>query len=468
MIHKFFGIFIRPNGTFSTGKHELILTHTHMKPKQKSTTPGGTSRRKFLGAAAVLGSMPLMPHGLNNLFGASGTSAPIGIGETNADGISIIGDYGPFVANLAEAPPLLSFRRPEFTGVGPWREAATKKAQELIATPTLPSSKPEVTVKANYEFDGLIVEELQWQLPYGPPTEAILLKPIGANGPLPAVLGLHDHGGQKYFGKRKITRTASTQHPMIVELQNSYYSGRAWANELAKRGYVVLVHDVFSFGSRRVQYHTVAGIDWGSCNTEGKNDDNPETNENIAAYNQWAGDHEHILSKSLFCGGTTWPGMSLADDQTALDVLCARPDVDASKIGCCGLSGGGLRADYLGGLDPRVQCAISVGFMSTWADFLLHKAYTHTWMTYTPLLPNYLEFPEIIGLRAPLPTMVMSNTEDQLFTLPEMQKANTILQEVFAKAGASERYSGRFYPGPHKFDAAMQADAFEWFGRWLQ
>jgi hypothetical protein len=43
---------------------------------------------------------------------------------------------------------------------------------------------------------------------------------------------------------------------------------------------------------------------------------NPEKQEHIDAYNQWASEHEHILSKSLFCGGTTWPGVFLAEDQS--------------------------------------------------------------------------------------------------------------------------------------------------------
>ena len=46
--------------------------------------------------------------------------------------------------------------------------------------------------RRTYAYDGLQVEELAWQLPYGPPTEAILLKPLGAKGPLPGVLALHD------------------------------------------------------------------------------------------------------------------------------------------------------------------------------------------------------------------------------------------------------------------------------------
>ena len=119
----------------------------------------------------------------------------------------------------------------------------------------------------------------------------------------------------------------------------------------------------------------------------------------------------------------------------------------------------------LGGLDPRIKAAFPVGFMSTWRDFLLYKSHTHTWMLYVPLLPNYLDFPEILGLRAPLPAFVLNNSEDQLFTLPEMKRADRILAGVYGKAGAARNYRCGFYPGPHKFDRTMQVDAFDWLDR---
>ena len=425
------------------------------------------SRREFVKSATALSAVPFLPFDLSTFDQAK----PMTKENTNqelSDGISIIGEYGPWSSGIAKDPPLLSLRNPHFDDLSVWQKEAITKTSELIAAPDLGNETPASVVKAKYDYDGLSIEELHWELPYGRSTEAILLKPADAAGPLPAVLGLHDHGGQKYFGKRKITKTADELHPTIVEHQMESYSGLAWANELAKRGFVVMVHDAFTFGSRRVMYQDIAGITWGDCRVDDKSNDNPEDPENIKVYNQWAGAHEHIMAKSLFCGGTTWPGVTLAEDQKALDILLARPDVDADNLGCCGLSGGGLRADYLGGLDHRVKCAISVGFMSTWKDFLMNKSYTHTWMTYAPLLPKYLDFPEIFGIRAPLPTMVMSNNEDELYTLPEMKKADEILQEVFAKAAATDKYSGKFYPGGHKFDAEMQKDAFDWFDQWLK
>ena len=49
-----------------------------------------------------------------------------------------------------------------------------------------------------------------------------------------------------------------------------------------------------------------------------------------------------------------------------------------------------------------------------------------------------------------------------------MRRADRILGEVFAKAGAADHYKCSFYPGPHKFDLPMQAEAFAWFERWLK
>ena len=105
--------------------------------------------------------------------------------------------------------------------------------------------------------------------------------------------------------------------------------------------------------------------------------------------------------------------------------------------------------------------------MSTWRDYLLNKVHTHTWMIYIPGLPLDLDYPEVLGLRVPRPTLVQFDEEDDLFTLPEMRRSDRILAEVFDKAKAVERYRGTFYPGPHKFDRTMQAEAFDWFDRWL-
>jgi dienelactone hydrolase len=375
--------------------------------------------------------------------------------------LSMIGAFGGWAGSqLVAEPPLLSLRRGDWPNLETWRAQALAALHERLACPALPK-QVDVVVHAEHHEDGLLIEELSWQLPYGPATRAVRLRPEGQTGPLPGILGLHCHGGVKYFGHEKITRYGQ-QHPLMLAHQQQYYSGRAWANEVAKRGYVVLVSDAFPFASRRVRLADVSPE-----LRRGVVDPEWDDSEGIIRYNEWAGVHESVMAKSLFSAGTTWPGVFLAEDRVALDVLAASSGVDASRLGCAGLSGGGMRTNYLAGTDSRIRCAVSVGLMTTWRDYALHKSNNHTWMTYIPNIPQLLDFPEILGLRAPLPTLVLLDEQDDLFTLPEMQRADRILTEVFARAGAPEAYRGSFYPGPHKFDAAMQQEAFDWFDRWL-
>ena len=299
-----------------------------------ASTSSPVSRRKFiLLSTAVMGGISMSE--------ASPETNTAALGSPN---ISVIGPYGNWAAaRMKSKLPSLSFRKKEWTDIDAWRTEARRRLEERIAIPDL-GGVPKVTVKNKYSYDNLQVEELSWQLPYGRPTEAILLKPLNAKGKLPGIMAFHDHGANKYFGTRKITRTSDERHPLMEAHQKEYYSDRAWANEIARRGYVVLVSDAFPFASRRVMMRDVPEHLRG-----GLTDDNPENPDNINKYNTWASDHETIMAKSLFCAGTTWPGVFFAEDRVALDILCARDDVDVRRIGCGGLSGGGMRTVFTGG-----------------------------------------------------------------------------------------------------------------------
>jgi dienelactone hydrolase len=377
---------------------------------------------------------------------------------------NMTGAYGPWLADqvLGEGPARLSFRSGAWSNVDEWRRVARRRVLECMAPVDL-GGRPEVRVDRTTTYDGLEIQFLSWQLPMGPRTEAVFLKPAGAKSPLPGILALHDHGGLKYLGWRKIARTDDEPWPIALKHQKDDYEGTAWANEIAKRGYAVLVHDTFPFASRRVKLADVPG----PIKRKGV-DPEPIDETGIAAYNQWAGQNETEIEKSLVCAGTTWPGVYVTEDRRALDVLCSLPGVDASRIGCGGLSGGGMRTVFLAGLDDRIQCSVAVGFMTTWRDFLLDKCWTHTWMAYVPLLPKDLDFPEILALRAPAATMVLNCTEDPLYTLAEVKRADAMMTEVFKLAGAPERFRMNYYPGGHKFDRSMQADAFAWFDKHLK
>jgi len=378
--------------------------------------------------------------------------------------LNMLGAYGPWFARqvLGNGPARLSFRTGNFRSVDQWRRLARRRVLECIAPVDL-GDTPRVRIDDRRIAGDLHIERLSWQLPMGPRTEAVFLKPAAASGRLPGILALHDHAGKKFLGWRKIALDGTPPWKVQTAHHEQYYGGVAWANELARRGYAVLVHDTFPFASRRVRVADLPPqIHYGGV------DPDPEDLDGFNRYNAFAAMHEHIVAKSLFSAGTTWPGVYLAEDRVALDILCSRNDVDPRRIGCGGLSGGGMRTVYLAGLDDRIRAAVCVGFMTTWRDVLLYKCFTHTWMMYAPLLPKDLDFPEILALRAPAPVLVLNDIEDQLYTLAEMRRAHRMIAETYKRAGAAGNYRCIFYPGPHKFDLPMQRDAFEFFDRHLR
>ena len=164
----------------------------------------------------------------------------------------MLGAYGEWAASkLPGFPAQLSYCNDKWSDPDEWRGTAKELFADLTRVETTRPAPP-MRLIAEGDYDGLRFECLEWQLPYGPPTSAVYLKPADSDDSLPGVLALHDHGGVKHVGWRKIAQIEAAHDPFISDFRDTYYGGVAWANELAKRGFGVLVPDPFLFGSRRI------------------------------------------------------------------------------------------------------------------------------------------------------------------------------------------------------------------------
>ena len=330
-----------------------------------------------------------------------------------------------------------------------------------------PELKFDTVIHDEYTKDGLIYQHISYAQHHGPRTEGILMRPENSKGKkLPGFIGLHDHGGYKYYGKEKITSVKNS--PAVMQnFKNDCYEGRSWASEIAKRGYVVFVPDVFLWGSRKILPEDISQRftwEW----RKGLENNPVDSLEYINAYNGYANSAEEYVAKSLITAGMTFPGVVVYEDMRAVDFLLSQADVDSDNIGCAGLSGGGLRTVLLSSMDDRVKCSCCVGFMSTSEEFAAHKTYTHTWMMYIPGLAHLMDFSDLYSIHGKKPTMALYDIDDPLYTLKGQQDADERFKAIFAKMGAPELYSGHFYPGGHKFDIEMQETAFDFFDKWLK
>src|SRR5262245_64870978 len=117
-------------------------------------------------------------------------------------------------------------------------------------------------------------------------------------------MAVHDYGGNKVLGWPKIARIDDKLGEIVTSHQDRYYGGVAWANEIAKRGYAVLVHDTFPFASRRVRVSEVP-----ERLRQNGTDPEPDDTDGIKRYNDFAAAHENILAKRLIGARTTVSGM---------------------------------------------------------------------------------------------------------------------------------------------------------------
>jgi dienelactone hydrolase len=361
---------------------------------------------------------------------------------------------GPFSGLVAAAKAV----RPLF-GLAP---DARQRAKEKLGFTIADEQPQDIRIGGSWTADGVRGEAISWSVGFGPRTEGFLLKPAEGEGRLPGVVALHDHGHFKFFGKEKIADGPDGCPAALSEFRRTYYGDRAYANDLARSGFVVLVHDAFLWGSRKFPLEIIPDRERALAEAVGATLGQDYAGPEIVRYNGAAYLHEHVVSKYCTVLGTSLASVIAYEDRVALNVLRARPDVVPTRVGCVGLSGGGLRAALMRATSDELAACVIVGMMSTYDGLLSDCVAPHTWMLFPPGWSEAGDWPDLAASAAPSPLLVQYLLDDDLFTANGMRDANARIAATYARAGDEKAYTGEFYPGPHRFDTDMQEAAFAW------
>jgi dienelactone hydrolase len=289
-----------------------------------------------------------------------------------------------------------------------------------------------------------------------------LLLPSQGYPPFPAVLALHDHGGFYSHGSEKLVQGLS-QSQALLDFVARAYEGRFWASELARRGYAVLVIDALGWGERRLAEEDLPAPlrrrlrRWPQDSLEW-----------AGIFNTYAAQVAPVLDHNASFAGLSWMGVVLWDDRRSLEYLLSVPEVDAGRIACAGLSGGGWRSTYLFGAEPRLAAAGVVGWMARLQDQLHHPVRAHLGLYTAPSVFRALDHPDVAAIGAPRPLLVLQCEQDELFSMEAMRLACDDLRQVYADWGQPERFDARFYDVPHSFTRRMQEELFAWLDQWLR
>lgn len=372
---------------------------------------------------------------------------------------SHLGSLYPFIQHQADSSSLaLSFLRPEFRSLRRWQTRARARVLERLFYSPAPA-KREAELVSRTDRGDYTLESIKLETAPDVQAPAFVLIPKNAKLPAPGIVVLHDHGGFYLWGKEKVLAEEG-EHPVLTEFRNRYYGGRSIAADLARQGYVAIVIDMFYWGGRRLLYAA----------------DPPELRERtvqlgrdeIAAFDRRSSQNEQLVARSLMTAGTTWPGVMLWDDLRTLDYLARRPEVDAKRLGCVGLSVGGYRSFLLAALAPQIKAAVDVCWMTSYPRQVRRHVVNTVGLTFHIAgLLHDLDLPDLSALVAPRALMVISGSQDTLFHPDGIKDAFEKIKACYRKAGFPDRQSCRLYDAPHEFNPEMQAAAWDWLKRWV-
>ncbi|WP_299166878.1 dienelactone hydrolase family protein [uncultured Arthrobacter sp.] len=355
-------------------------------------------------------------------------------------------------------------------GKHPGHNAASAELAQALGVPG-PVPTPPVTVHRTSVIDGVELQELGWELPYGPPTKGYLLKPVRAQHELPGVLWLHCHGGNKWLGAERLIDAGDENNgetsAEVTAVQQNLYSGHAVANDLARAGFAVLVHDSFTWGSRRfVLDPPPARVAEGLAARRALWREEGAQPTPAMEYNAAAALHEHTLAKIAGLLGTSYAGMVALEDLAALEVLRNLPGVENGRVGVGGFSGGGGRALVLSALAPEVRAAVVCCMMTTFEGLFPSHADTHSWLLATPGLAGTFDWPELAAINTACRYLVQYGRHDPLFTSDGMHDADALLAALTTSEPG--RYTGSWYDAGHVVTPEMLREFISYLAVSLQ
>ena len=228
-----------------------------------------------------------------------------------------------------------------------------------------------------------------------------LYRPVGKAGPFPAVLSPHGHWRYGRFENSEIN------------------SVPARAISFARQGYMVFAYDM---------------VGW---------------NDTMQTQHGFAGPREELwLFGSL--------GLQLWNSIRVVDYLVSMSDVDASRIGVTGASGGGTQAFLLAAVDDRIGYSAPVNMVS----FQMQGG---SRCENAPLLRVGTNNVEIAAAFAPKPQLLVSATGDWTVNVPENEFP--AVQRTYRLLGAESNVEWRQFDSPHNYHKDSREAVYAFFGK---
>lgn len=303
-----------------------------------------------------------------------------------------------------------------------WQGYQSSIRQRLVgAFGPLPEKTPlNARTIGTFEHEGITVEKIIFESRPGLWVTSCLFKPTGAKGRLPAVLFLIGHSGRAF-------RRDAYQQVML---------------NLARKGFAVFTIDPLGQGERLQYYDEHEG--------SGKLVSGNPTNEH-----SYAGLQYLLIGRSI-ATAMLWDGIR------AVDYLCGRDDIDPSRIGVQGISGGGTMSSYIGSMDSRIAAAAPECYITSFRRLFQSIGPQDGCQNLHAMIARGLDFGDFLIARAPKPTLVLATTCD-FFSIQGARETVASVRPAFRALGNPENINMSEDDDVHNFAPRNQERKYAFF-----
>ena len=314
----------------------------------------------------------------------------------------------------AEAPRRLRFQTRSRGQAEEWQQTLRAKLTDLVGG--FPSERRPlrpVTLDTR-TFPGYRREKIVFDSRPGVSVLAYVLVPEKASGRVPAMICIPGHGrgvddivGIDEVGRER-TDKAGYQHDFAIQV--------------VEAGMAAVAIEPLAFGCRRDPITARKGLGASACQPS---------------------------AGGALLVGQTMLGWRVWDVMRTLDYIATRTDLDSSRVGCMGISGGGTVTVFSAALEPRIRVALVSGYLNTFRDSV--GSLSHCIDNYVPGILNWAEMYDVAGLIAPRPLFVESGEKDNIFPIKASVESFNQVQEIYRVFGAGDRIEQEVFPGEHSF-----------------
>jgi dienelactone hydrolase len=343
---------------------------------------------------------------------AAYTGPLTGIGN-KADGRGL--DPLPHALRLVDAAPRrLRFSARTNAEAKAWQGQLRAKVVELLGGfPDTKSPLRPITLETR-EYPRYKREKIIFDSQEGVSVLAYILTPVAAKAPVPAVICVPGHGrgvddivGIDDKGRDRTSKDGY-QHDFAIQV--------------AEAGLGAIAIEPMAFGCRRDPANVNRGLGHSACQP---------------------------LAGTALLLGQTMIGWRVYDVMRTIDLIATRPEFDAARVGCVGISGGGTCTLFSAALEPRIRAAFVSGYLNTFRDSV--GSLSHCIDNYVPGILNWAEMYDVAGLIAPRPLFVESGKRDNIFPIKSSIESFRNVSAIYKVFGASDHVEQEIFDEAHSF-----------------